>query len=113
MTKTSLLPAIKEEMCPAENIPTTAGLWRELGVAGTEPTELALFLREVFSQSARRPDHHQGDITDRILADWGPTHTCVLITTKEDNFYAGHKSTQTEHSVRFQKLSEDMSLSYG
>lgn len=44
MTKTSLLPVIKEEeFCPAENIPTTAGLKRKLNTVGTEPTELAPF----------------------------------------------------------------------
>jgi hypothetical protein len=44
MTKTSLLPLIKEgEICPAEIIPTTAGLWHTLVTIGTEPAELAPF----------------------------------------------------------------------
>lgn len=44
MTKTSLLLVIKEEeICPAENIPTTAGLWSMPDAVGTEPTELAPF----------------------------------------------------------------------
>lgn len=43
MTKALLLPGIKEdEICPAENSPTTAGLWCALDTAGTKPADLAL-----------------------------------------------------------------------
>jgi hypothetical protein len=43
MTKALLLPGIKEdEICPAENSSTTAGLWCALDTAGTKPTDFAL-----------------------------------------------------------------------
>lgn len=51
MTKTSLLPVIKEEeISLAGNIPTTAGLWRKLDTFGTEPIEPAPFPREGLRQ---------------------------------------------------------------
>ena len=60
MTKTSLLPVIKEEeICPAENIPTTAGLWRKLDTVGTQPTGPVPFPEKGLHQQLQSYNHHR------------------------------------------------------
>lgn len=63
MTKALLLPGIQEdEMCPAENSPTTAGLWCMLNSAGTQATDVTPFPEKGHCQRGVTRWHHKQSI---------------------------------------------------